>query len=249
MEWQDRGLILAVRKHGESAAIVSLLTESQGRHLGLVRGGQSRRRQGLLQPGNLVAATWRARLAEHLGTFTLEAGRDYAAAVLDDPRRLATLSAMTALLEGTLAERDPQPAIFAATERFVERLTAASEPTPGGAPPGWLGDYVRWELALLRSLGFGLDLSSCAATGTREGLVYVSPRSGRAVSAAAGAPYSDRLLPLPPFLADETGAARDLAEIADGLRLTGYFLERHHFAHDTRRPPAARERLLATLHR
>lgn len=261
MEWRDDGLILSVRRHGETAAIVSLLTRDHGRHAGLVRGGQSRRRQGLLQPGNLVAAQWRARLAEHLGTFALEPKRDFAAGMLDDPWRLKALAAVTALLESALAEQDPQPAVFEASLALVGVLaggggTSAESPVESGAfragaPPAWLTAYVRWELDLLRELGFGLDLGSCAATGTQDDLVYVSPRSGRAVSAAAGEPWRDRLLALPAFLADPRAEPASLADICAGLRLTGYFLERHQFAQQAgaRGPksPAARDRLLAAL--
>lgn len=244
MEWHDDAIILSVRKHGETAAIVSLLTPAHGRHLGLMRGGQSRRRQGLLQPGNLVTATWRARLPEHLGTVTLEPARDYAARVLDDGLRLKALTALTALLESTLAERDPQPAIYAASLGMIARI---AEPGGGDDTLSWLGDYVRWELGLLRGLGFGLDLGSCAATGSTEELVYVSPRSGRAVSAAAGAPWRERLLELPGFLGRNGEAPAAMAEVVAGLRLTGHFLERHQFAAEARRAPAARERLISAL--
>lgn len=247
MEWHDDGIILSVRKHGETAAIVSLLTREHGRHLGLVRGGQSRRRQGLLQPGNLVAASWRARLPEHLGTLTLEARRDLAAGAFDDSGRLKALSAMTALLEATLAEQEHQPAVFAASLALAEALSVGAGALTGGPPPVWLCDYVRWELALLRELGFGLDLDTCAATGTRENLIYVSPRSGRAVSEGAGAPWRERLLALPAFLADEHLTAKDMAEILAGLRLTGHFFERHHFAAHGGHSPAARDRFVAAL--
>lgn len=249
MEWQDEGLILSVRKHGESAAIVSLLTPIHGRHLGLVRGGQSRRRQSLLQPGNLVSATWRARLPEHLGTLSLEPGRDFAAGVLDDSLRLKALASLTALLESSMAEQDPQPGIYAESLDMVALLAGEDGNIDGHIAdfPAWLAAYVRWELALLRSLGFGLDLSSCAATGSREGLIYVSPRSGRAVSEVAGVPWRDRLLPLPAFLITEDALPHGRDDIAAGLRLTGHFLERHPFAAGNRRPPAARERLLAAI--
>jgi DNA repair protein RecO (recombination protein O) len=254
MEWQDEGLILSVRKHGESAAIVSLLTPDHGRHLGLVRGGQSRRRQSLLQPGNLVSATWRARLPEHLGTLSLEPGRDFAAGIMDDSLRLKALASLTALLESLLAEQDPQPEIYAESLEMVARLAGELAGELGGTDdhdradcPAWLAAYVRWELALLRGLGFGLDLGSCAATGSREGLIYVSPRSGRAVSEAAGEPWRERLLALPAFLTAAEGLPKGQDEIADGLRLTGHFLARHPFAAGNRRPPAARERLVSSI--
>lgn len=252
MDWHDDGFILNVRKHGETATIVSLLTRERGRHLGLVRGGQSRRRQGLLQPGNLVSATWRARLPEHLGTLTLEPAHDLAAGVLDDPWRLMALASMTALLEVTLAERDPHPGLFRVSVALAELLAgSATVPVGGDAqpPPEWLAAYVRWELALLRDLGFGLDLGTCAATGTTEGLVYVSPRSGRAVSAVAGEPWRDRLLELPPFLREAGPPPRDTGDILSGLRLTGYFLDRHHFATQVAKSPAARDRLIQALFR
>lgn len=245
MEWHDDAIILSVRKHGETAAIVSLLTRDHGRHLGLVRGGQSRRRQGLLQPGNLVAAGWRARLPEHLGTLTLEPKRDLAAGVLDDSGRLKALAAMTSLLEATLAEQEPQPTVYAASLAMLENL---SDPGEAASPvPRWLAAYVRWELGLLRELGFGLDLDTCAATGSRENLVYVSPRSGRAVSAEAGEPWRDRLLPLPGFLLDDSLPPLAMFDIVAGLRLTGHFFDRHHFAQHSGRLPSARDRLVAAL--
>jgi DNA repair protein RecO (recombination protein O) len=247
MEWHDDAIILSVRKHGETAAIVSLLTRDHGRHLGLVRGGQSRRRQGLLQPGNLVAAGWRARLPEHLGTLTLEPKRDLAAGVLDDGGRLKALAAMTALLEATLAEQDPQPTVYGASLAMAEILADGGEGGAGGPVPDWLAAYVRWELGLLRELGFGLDLDTCAATGARDNLVYVSPRSGRAVSAEAGEPWRDRLLPLPGFLLDDALSPAAMADIVAGLRLTGHFFDRHHFAQQSGRLPSARDRLVAAL--
>ncbi len=245
MEWHDQGLILGVRRHGETAAIVSLLTRERGRHAGLVRGGQSRRRQGLLQPGNLVSATWRARLPEHLGTFALEPGRDFAALVMEDAGRLRALTAMAALLEGALAEQDPHAEVFADSLALVERLATPEDER--AAVPGWLVAYVRWELDFLRALGFGLDLGSCAATGSTEELIYVSPRSGRAVSAAAGEPYRDRLLRLPGFLRGDDLAPAGSDDILAGLRLTGHFFERHHYAAHAGRLPAARVRLVESL--
>ncbi len=245
MEWHDDAIILSVRKHGETAAIVSLLTRDHGRHLGLVRGGQSRRRQGLLQPGNLVAASWRARLPEHLGTLTLEPKRDLAAGVLDDSGRLKALAAMTSLLEATLAEQEPQPTVYAASLAMLVNLSDSGEAL--SPVPRWLAAYVRWELGLLRELGFGLDLDTCAATGSRENLVYVSPRSGRAVSAEAGEPWRDRLLPLPGFLLDDSLPPLAMFDIVAGLRLTGHFFDRHHFAQHSGRLPSARDRLVAAL--
>ncbi len=252
MEWRDQGLVLSTRKYGESAVIASLLSPEQGRHLGLIRGGQSRRRQGVLQPGNLVDAVWRARLEAHLGTYTLEPVHDFAARVLDDPLRLKGLAAAMALLDASLAEREAHAAIFHDTIALLRALEAAGTPPDarpegeGGAPvaPDWAVAYVRWEVSLLECLGFGLDLSACAATGTADGLIYVSPRSGRAVSAAAGAPYKEKLLPLPAFLRDDACEPVDMADIAAGLRLTGYFLTHHHFVEEGRAMPAGRVRFV-----
>ncbi|MBT5076667.1 MAG: DNA repair protein RecO [Rhodospirillales bacterium] len=240
MEWSDEGIIIRVRKHGETSVIVGLLTRDHGRHVGLVRGGQSRRRQGQLQTGNLVSAVWRARLSDHLGSYTLESSRDFAALVLDDPIRLKALMSLGALLDTVLAERDPHPEMFQATVMVLGALTKTSDDKAA------LAVYVQWELELLRCLGFGLDLETCAATGGHEDLVYVSPRSGRAVSAAAGAPYHDKLLSLPAFLV-EPGASISMEEIEKGLALTGAFLTQHHFAVEGRHQPAARGRFIEAM--
>ncbi len=228
MDWQDDGIILSVRKHGESSAIVNVLTRAHGRHAGLVRGGSGKRLSGILQPGNKVQARWHARLAEHLGTYTVEPMRAYAANALSDAKRLAALTSACALIEAALPEREPHPAILDALEVLLTSLDDDSV---------WPVIYVKWEIGLLSELGFGLDLDHCAATGSMEDLTYVSPRTGRAVSTAAAAPYKERLLPLPAFLLDSSVEA----DIATGLQLTGYFLENHVFQHrDTEMPPARR---------
>jgi DNA repair protein RecO (recombination protein O) len=243
MEWSDQGIVLAARKHGESSAIVTLLTRAHGRHAGLVRGGAGSRARGTYEPGNEVTARWRARLEEHLGTYTCELTRAHAARLLDEPARLAALSSACAVAEATLPECEPHGAVFESLRAFLHMLHARH----------WAEAYVRWEIGLLKELGFGLDLSSCAATGVNDRLAYVSPKSGRAVSLGAGEPYRDRLLPLPPFLLneDEPGARGVVlaGEIADGLRLCGYFLERHVFAPEGRSIPAARIRLVDRLSR
>jgi DNA repair protein RecO (recombination protein O) len=247
MEWRDQGLVLSTRKHGESALIASLLSPAQGRHLGLIRGGQSSRRQGALQPGHLVDAVWRARLEAHLGTYTLEPVHDFAARVLEDPLRLKGLAAAMALLDASLAEREAHAAIFEDTLALLRVMEATGEATgqgPGAADAAWTAAYVRWELKLLDCLGFGLDLSCCAATGATEDLIYVSPRSGRAVSRAAGAAYREKLLALPAFLLGEAAAGAEREEIAAGLRLTGYFLGCHHFAPQGRAMPPSRLRFV-----
>ncbi|MFD2233784.1 DNA repair protein RecO [Phaeospirillum tilakii] len=215
MEWDDEALLLAVRRHGEHAGIVSCLTQGHGRVVGLVHGIASRERRGVVQVGNRVRLWWRARLPEQMGTLKVELVTAHAAAALGDAGRLAALAAGCALAERTLPERAPQPAAFAALAALLDALPAES----------WASVYVHFELALLRDLGFGLDLSACAVSGTVEDLAYVSPRTGRAVSRAAGEPWRDRLLPLPPFLT--RGGEGSVAEIRDALRLTGYFLDRH----------------------
>lgn len=238
MDWTDHGYVLGARKHGENALIVSLLTAEHGRHAGLVRGGTGSRARGLYQPGNLLRATWRARLAEHLGAFTCEMERAHAAALLQDKLPLLALSAACVLLDRALPERAPFPDLFAGFGALVSAL--------GGS--GWETAYVMWERDLLAELGFGLDLASCAATGETEGLVWVSPKTGRAVSEAAGAPWRDRLLRLPGFLlADGGGSPVAPADIADGLRLTGHFLTAHALGGAPDALPAARAQLIAGL--
>lgn len=241
MEWSDEGLVLGARRHGESATVVTILTRDNGRHAGLARGGQGPKARGLFQPGNLVSARWRGRLAEHLGNWTCELMAGYAAAVMDEPGKLAALSAACAMLEAALPEREPVPRVYADSLAFVAGLAAES-----GANARWPEAYARWELQFLADLGFGLDLSACAATGSTEDLVFVSPRSGRSVSAAAGEPYRNKLLELPAFL-KEPGTSGDPSAVQSALRLTGYFLERHVFAPQGRSIPPARIRLVEAL--
>jgi DNA repair protein RecO (recombination protein O) len=243
MEWSDQGLVLSAKRHGENATVVSALTREHGRHAGLVRGGQGRIARGLYQPGNEVSLRWRGRLAEHLGNWTGELIASHAAAVMEDPGRLAALSAVCAMLEAALPEREPAPRVFIDSLEFVAALAAEED----ALLRHWPVSYARWELQLLSDLGFGLDLSVCAATGVRENLVFVSPRTGRSVSAAAGAPYREKLLPLPAFLKDATVDCADRTEVASALRLTGYFLERHVFAPQNRTTPPARARLVEAL--
>ncbi len=237
MDWTDQGIVLAKRRHGENAAVVTLLTREHGRHGGLVRGGAGKRAAALYQPGNLVSAHWRARLAEHLGTLTAELVESFAARVLDDPQRLAALTSACAVLDTAVPEREPHPVLFDATLELLRALGAEVEAI------GWAGAYARWEERCLAELGFGLDLGSCAVTGSRDELAYVSPRTGRAVSREAGRPYEDRLFPLPDFLRIG-GAAPDAAAVAAALRITGHFLERHVLGPQDRRLPPARTRFV-----
>lgn len=213
MEWRDRGSLLAVRRHGETSAIVEVFTEEHGRHLGVVRGGASRRLAPVLQPGTPLDVTWRARLEDHMGTFTVEPLRSRAADLMADRMTLAGLNAACALLSFALPEREAHPLLQGRTEALFDLI---------GTNPAWPLAYLRWELALLDELGFGLDLSACAVTGSPENLAYVSPKSGRAVSAEAAGAWADRLLPLPPALLGHGEGA--LAEIAEGLNTTGFFL-------------------------
>lgn len=244
MEWTDEGIVLSARKHGESSVIAQLLTGRRGRHAGLVRGGAGRRIRGVLQPGNQVSASWRARLAEHLGTMTVEPVRARAANLLADLDRLAGLSAACAVAEAVLPERQPHRGAYEGMLALLDEIERGET---------WPLVYVRWEAGLLAELGFGLDLASCARTGAETGLAYVSPRSGRAVGAAAAGEYRDRLLPLPAFLVEDgRGAGRALpatpgnlrAAAADGLALTGHFLARHVLDDRSGALPPARVRLV-----
>jgi DNA repair protein RecO (recombination protein O) len=238
MEWHDTGFVLTTRRHGESALIIELLTREHGRHCGLVRGGQSPKMRAVLQPGNEVTASWRGRLAEHLGTIVCELARANAACLLDDPDRLAGLTAAAALVAGALPEREPHPDVFALFGALVEALDSAVD---------WPARYIGWERDLLAALGFGLDLARCAVTGEARELAYVSPRTGRAVSRSAGLPYHDKLLPLPEFLWSSAPATPQ--QIALGLTLTGHFLAHHVFAPQGRPLPVARARLAERLGR
>jgi DNA repair protein RecO (recombination protein O) len=236
MEWTDEAIVLSARRHGETSAIITLITRCRGVHAGLARGGAGKRGRGLYQPGNLVSAHWRGRLVEHLGTVTSEMVTATAASILDAPLKLAALSAACAVCEQALPEGQPYGPVFDG----LAALIAALKGGHGGGD--WPSAYVKWELGLLAELGFGLELGSCAATGVAENLAYVSPRSGRAVSDEAARPYRERLLTLPAFLLSR-GAAGDHREVTAGLKLTGYFLEKCVFANHYRRLPPARLRL------
>jgi len=219
MEWTDEGIVLGVRRHGESSAIVELLTRAHGRHLGLVRGGASSRLRPLLQPGNSVSAVWRARLDEHLGTYTIEGTRLRAASLLASSHAAYGVTHLGALVR-LLPERDPHEDIYEMLERTLDDFDDAGEAAV---------HLVRFELAMLAELGFGLDLENCAATGETTDLIYVSPKSGAAVSRTAGEPWRDRLLRLPPYLreGEPESSGWSEQELRDGFMLTGLFLLRH----------------------
>lgn len=236
IEWRDQGALLAVRRHGESAAIIDVLTEAHGLHAGLVRGGASRRIAPILQPGAQLDLTWKARLDEHLGTFVVEPARSRAALLMADRLALAGLNAVCALLTFALPEREPVPALYARTVTLLDLL---------GRTEAWPLAYLRWELALLEELGFGLDLSCCAATGATEDLAYISPRTGRAVSRSGAGDWAPKLMPLPPVL---IGGEADDRAILDGLAVTGHFLKEKLVPALGDRPlPAARDRLVDGL--
>lgn len=236
MEWSDEGIILGVRRHGEASAIVELMTPGKGRHLGLVRGGASRKVRPFLQPGNSVRAVWRARLDEHLGNYTIEG------TVLRADRLMASASAsfcmqtLAALLR-LLPERDPHVALYDALTLMVDHLEDPTITAPL---------LVHFELQMLAELGFGLDLGECAATGEEDELIYVSPKSGRAVSRSAGEPWKGQLLALPGFLKESRSSA-SAAEIAAGFTLTEYFLVRRVFEPRGLSLPEARTSFLASL--
>lgn len=231
VEWAAPAIVLSVRPHGETGAVVTLLTEAHGRHAGLAKGGASRAQAALWQPGNLIEARWVGRLADQLGAVSGEMVHAAAARAMDDPLALSILTAACAVAEGALPEREAHPACFSGLVAVIAALARGPEQA--------LPLLVQWESVLLAELGYGLDLSSCAATGTTEALVWVSPRSGRAVSAEAGAPYAQRLLALPAFLRDDTTAS-DAQEWLAGLRLTGFFLTRDAFGLQHRPLPQAR---------
>lgn len=237
MEWRDQGALISVRPHGESAAIIEVFTASHGRHAGIVRGGGSRRLAPVLQPGAQLDVTWRARLDDHIGAFTVEPIRSRAA-VMEDRRALAALTSACALLHLALPEREPHPNLYRASIGLLDRLEGAD----------WETAYLRWELLVLEEVGFGLDLSRCAVTGARDDLAYVSPRTGRAVSRTGAGEWADRLLPLPQCLLGQGPALP--GELAQGLAITGHFLTRElaEALHGRALPPA-RARLVDLLTR
>ncbi len=221
--------MLSARSHGESGAVVSLLTENHGRHAGYVRGAHSSKMRGILEPGNLVGVNWQARVENGLGTFALEQERYLASGLIADPLKLGALLAACSLCDAALPEREGHPGLFHGFLALMEAMDGEI----------WGAAYVMWEIALLKELGFGLDLTRCAGGGSSESLAYVSPKSGHAVSAEAGEPYKDKLLKLPGFLTPQSGAIEP-DDVLQGLELTGYFLEHWAFAHHTRGVPEQR---------
>jgi DNA repair protein RecO (recombination protein O) len=239
MEWRDQGLIIGVKKHGETSVILEVMTREHGRHLGLVRAGRSKRMQPYLQMGNDVGLTWRARLDEHLGFYSVEPLALRTSVLMENPEALQALNHVSGLLH-LLAEREPHHRLFAAIEHILTHLAESIT----------LAELiVRFEILLLAECGFGLELQSCAATGSFENLAFVSPKSRRAVCRESGEPYRDRLLPFPPFLQADEGHLPGQAELQDGFKLSGYFLNRDLFGPRGLKLPPAREAYLAEIAR
>ena len=230
MEFEDEAYVLSARPFGETGAIVELLTARHGKYAAHVAGAASRRLKPVLQAGSRVGVRYRARTSEQLGAATLEPAGEGPAALFDDHLALAGLAAAAAVAAGALPEREPHPGAFLGFEALLDGLSAADV---------WPAVYVRFEAGLLADLGFGLDLSKCAVTGSLDDLVYVSPRTGRAVSAGAGAPYAARLLALPPFMLSAQGGLGP-GDVGAGLKLTAHFLEQFVFAPINRPLPPAR---------
>jgi DNA repair protein RecO (recombination protein O) len=231
MEWTGEALLIGVRRHGETSLIAEAMVAGRGRCLGLVRGGRSSKLAPALQVGNTIQLTWRARLEDHLGTFTVELMQGRAADLMADRTRLYLTQLVCDHLR-LLPERDPH-------DRLLGQALSLIDSPPDGAA------LARFELALLDELGFGLDLLSCAATGATSDLTHVSPKTGRAVSRAAAAPYLDRLLPLPSFLAERGNASPD--DIRDAFKLTGHFLDRHIWSARQLDHPSVRDALVELL--
>lgn len=240
MQWNDKAIVLSIRRLGENSGVAHLLTAERGLHAGVDKGAFGRRRQGTYQPGNIVQAHWQARLSEHVGTLTSELVDPVASRLLDSRIKLAALTSATQMVEKILPERDPHPEIYARMLRMLMALSAEEQAQ-------WLKAYVQLEYALLECAGFGLDLERCAATGQNHDLHYVSPKTGRAVSRDAGKPYHDRMLALPPFLLDEDAQHHNDNHLLEGIRLCGYFLNERVFTARGAALPAARLRLVALL--
>ncbi len=236
MQWRDTGTIIHIKPHGETSVIIHAFTREHGRHAGLVRGGRSKRLRPVLQPGNLVDLRWNARLSEHLGVYQIEPLYSRAAMIMGDRLALSALNSMSALCMGALPERQAYPKLYDVFNIWLENLHDDHI---------WPALYVRFELSLLEALGYGLDLSQCAATGAKENLTHVSPRSGKAVSLAAAEPYLDKLLPLPAFLQGKLAVEK--GDIEKGLALSGYFLEKRVFNANNTRLPEARTALVQLL--
>lgn len=239
ISWTDDAALLSTRPFGENSVIIEVFSETHGRDAGVVRGGRSRKIAPILQPGAQLRVTWSARLDQHLGSFTVEPVRSRSAAAMGDRLALAGLNAVCALLVMVLPEREAHDVIYQRTVALLDLL---------GQSEIWPLAYLRWEQVLLEDLGYGLDLSACAVRGVNEDLIYVSPKSGRAVSREGAGEWADRMLDLPPVLAGKGDAATP--EIIRALATTGYFIENRLLKTLGDRPiPAARARLIDAMAR
>lgn len=238
MEWRDEGILLSAQKHGEGSAVIEVFTTQHGRHAGLVRGGSSRKMAPILQPGSQISVIWKARLEEHLGSFTIDPIKSRAVNIMSDKSTLAVMGAITSLLKLTLPEREDHQRLYVRTLDLVDAI---------GVTDDWPSRYALWENALLTETGFALDLEQCAATGVTQDLIYVSPKSGCAVSRNAGEEWADRMLPLPRFLRLDS-TMNEPAEVQSALKTTGYFLEKWVMpAVSKQHLPNARQRLIEAL--
>ena len=235
-QWEDQGIVLSVRSHGENGAVLSLLTEHYGRHNGYVRGIHSSKMRGTAEVGNLVDARWQARVSDSLGSYNIEALKSYGPLYMTDSLKLAALQSACALCDASLPEREKHSGLYHGLIALFDTLDTDI----------WGAAYVMWEIAFLRELGFSLDLTKCAGGGDAQALAYVSPKTGRAVSYDEGEPYKDKLLELPAFLKPNGGPA-EIEDVLMGLKLTGYFLEHWAFTHHTRGVPEQRARLCERL--
>ncbi|MEZ5691971.1 MAG: DNA repair protein RecO [Rickettsiales bacterium] len=239
MQWTDEAIILSTKKYGENSALLKVLAREHGLFAGVIRGVNSKNNRGIAQSGNITNCTWQARLSQQLGTFKLELTAANTAHIMNNAAKLAATSSICVIIESAFAERHPYPKLFYAFNDFLHLLTTENN---------WLHEYIKLEMTLLSESGFGLDLSSCAASGTTENLIYVSPKSGRAVCADAGEPYKNKLLPLPNFLLSSPNPKplvpnHDYKETLAGMRLTGYFLEHWLLEPHGKPMPATRSRL------
>jgi len=241
MEWQDEAIVLSAARHGEADALLEVMTQSHGRARGFIKGGLSRRNKANLQAGNRLAVTWRARLEENLGRFTVELLHSPLGLMLGDGMRLAALSALTSVVAATMPEREPHKSVYDGLAAVIALMEHENS-----SLANWGAALARFELGILKELGYGLDFSECAATGAIKNLVYVSPKSGRAVSAEGGAPYKEKLLALPAFLLGKN-ADPENRDVFEAMRLTGYFLDRNIWGVRGKGQPAARERLMSSL--
>lgn len=244
MEWQDDGIVLSAARHGESDALLEVMTSSHGRVRGFVKGGSGRRQRANLQVGNRLRLGWYARLETNLGRFNAELVHSPLGLMMGQGTRLAALSAVASVVASALPEREEHTHIY---DQLIAVLDLLEEEE--GTLVLWAGALARLELAILSALGYGLDLSCCAATGATENLAYVSPKSARAVSLEAAGPYKERLLPLPSFLLDAPLSEASGVDVLGALRLTGHFLDRQVWVVHGKGQPAARERFLLSFQR